>query len=78
MGLFLFFLNEFILKDFEGLLGGSVSRASKFVSGHDLRVAEFEPIIRLTAVSPEPAWDPLPPTPHLSLLPQPSLCPLKK
>ena len=31
-----------------------------FSSGHDLTVREFEPRIRLCAVSVEPAWDSLP------------------
>ena len=33
-----------------------------FGSGHDLMVREFEPHIRLSAVSTEPAWDPLSPS----------------
>ena len=35
-----------------------------FSAGHDLMVREFEPHIGLTAVSTEPAWDPL--SSHLS------------
>ena len=42
-----------------GHLGGSVGWVSDFGSGHDLTVCEFEPRIRLTAVSMEPASDPL-------------------
>ena len=44
-----------------GRLGGSVSLASNFSSGHDLTVHEFEPCIGLAAVSTEPASDPLSP-----------------
>ena len=46
-----------------GRLAGSVSGASDFGSGHDLLVREFEPHIRLTAVSEEPASDHLSPPP---------------
>ena len=46
----------------EGCLGGPVSRASDFGSGHDLTVREFEPHVRLTAVSTEPASHPLSPS----------------
>ena len=35
-------------------------------SGHDLLVCEIEPRIELTAVSAEPAWDPLSPAPPSS------------
>ena len=42
-----------------GHLGGSVSWASDFGSGHDLVVHEFEPHIRLAAISEKPALDPL-------------------
>ena len=37
-----------------GHLGGSVSIASDFGSGHDLAVCEFEPHVRLSAVSSGP------------------------
>ena len=57
----------------EGRLGGSVSWASNFSSGHDLTVPEFEPCIGLCAVSAEPALDPL--TPSLSA-PHPFACSL--
>ena len=40
-----------------GCLGGSVSWASAFGSGHDLTVCEFKPCIRLCADSLEPALD---------------------
>ena len=43
----------------KGHLGGSVSWASDFHSGHDLMVHMLKPHIGLTAVSTEPAWDPL-------------------
>ena len=52
---------------------------SNFGSGHDLMVREFEPRIRLDAVSTEPASDPLspsfsaPPPLVLSLSVSPSL-----
>ena len=48
-------------------LGGSIRYASGFSSGDDLTVHEFEPCIRLTAVSTRPASDPL--SPSLSALP---------
>ena len=48
-----------------GHVGGSVGWASDFGSGHDLKVPEFKSHIRFTAVSAEPASDPL----------SPSLCP---
>ena len=35
---------------------------SDFGSGHDLAVREFEPHVRLSAVSTEPALDPLAPS----------------
>ena len=38
----------------EGRLGGSVSEASDFGSGHDLTVCEFEPCVGLCADSSEP------------------------
>ena len=38
----------------KGHLGGSVGEASDFGSGDDLEVCEFEPHVRLTAVSTEP------------------------
>ena len=53
----------------EGHLGGSVSWASDFSSGHDLMIHEFEPRVGLSAGSAEPAWDSLPP---LSLCPSPA------
>ena len=37
-----------------GCLGGSVSSASNFSSGHDLTVHEFKPLVRLCADSSEP------------------------
>ena len=43
-------------------LGGSVSGASDFSSGHDLAVAEFKPRIGIAAVGAEPALDPLSPS----------------
>ena len=50
-------------------LGGSVSKVSDFSSGHDLAVPEFEPHFGLSAVSTEPASDPLSslflPLPHI-------------
>ena len=42
--------------------GGPVGWASDFSSGHDLTVSEFEPHIRLTAVSAELASYPLSPS----------------
>ena len=51
----------------EGRLGGSVSYASDFGSGHDLRVGGFEPRIRLCADSSEPGAS--------SESVSPSLCP---
>ena len=45
-----------------GRLGGSVGEASNFRSGHDLSVREFEPHMGLSAVSTEPASDPLSPS----------------
>ena len=39
-------------------MGGSVSRASDFGSGHDLMVCEFQPCVGFAAVSPEPASGP--------------------
>ena len=42
-------------------MDGSVSLASDFGSGHDVTVREFKPSIWLSAVSPEPALDPLSP-----------------
>ena len=38
----------------QGRLGGSVSQASYFGSGHDLRVCVCEPLVRLCADSSEP------------------------
>ena len=38
-----------------------------FSPGHDLTVHEFEPCIRLHAVSMDPAFDPPSPSPSLSL-----------
>ena len=43
-----------------------------FGSGHDLRICECEPCVRLCADSPEPAWDSL----SLLSLPLPCLYPL--
>ena len=37
-----------------GCLGGSVSRASEFNSGHDFTVHEFKPRVRLCADSADP------------------------
>ena len=48
--------------DDEGSLGDSVGEGSNFSSGHDLTVGELEPCIRLSAVSTEPASDPLCPS----------------
>ena len=42
------------IKMHQGRLGGSVSLASDFDSGHSLMVCEFKPHIRLCAVSLEP------------------------
>ena len=39
---------------FAELLGGTVSYVSDFGSGHDLRVHEFKPLVRLCADSSEP------------------------
>ena len=59
------------IKNFkEGYLGGSVSWALDFVSGHDLTVHEFEPHIRISATSAEPDLDPL--SPSLSAPPLPT------
>ena len=41
-----------------------------FGSGHDLTVCEFEPQVRLSSDSVEPAWDPL----SLSLSAPPRSC----
>ena len=46
----------------EGRLGGSVSWASDFGSGHDLAVCEFEPRIGLCAQSLEPVSDSVSPS----------------
>ena len=48
----------------QGRLGGSVSSASNFGSGHDLTVCEFEPRVGLvlTAQSLEPVSDSVPPS----------------
>ena len=43
----------------QGFLGGSVSWASDFGSGHDLMVCGFQPHTGLCIVSEEPASDPL-------------------
>ena len=40
----------------------SIDEAFHFSSGHDLTVSEFEPPIRLSGVSTEPASDPLSPS----------------
>ena len=53
----LIFLNHTI----QGRLGGSISHASNFGSGHELVVWEFRPRIRLSAVSIGPTLDPLSP-----------------
>lgn len=45
-----------------GCLGGSVGYTSDFGSGHDLRVHEFGPCIRLSTVNIEPASDLLSPS----------------
>ena len=55
-----------------GCLGGSVSKASNFGSGHDLRVHEFKPCVGLCAHSSEPASDSV--SPSLSAPPQLALC----
>ena len=57
-----------------GPLGGSVSRASDFVSGHDLTICEFEPPSGsvLTAQSLEPVSDSV--SPPLSGPPPLMLC----
>ena len=55
-----------------GRLGGSVGWASDFGSGHDFRVLEFKPHIRLIAASVEPASDPL--SPSLSAPPPLMFC----
>ena len=49
-------------KEIKRHLGGSVGWASNIGSGHDLTVCEFEPCIRLSAVSTELASDPLSPS----------------
>ena len=53
-----------------GHLGSSVSGVAEFGSGHDLMVHELQPYIGVSAVSPEPALDPLSPSfsLHLPLL----------
>ena len=40
--------------------GGSVGWASNFGSGHDLTIREFEPHVRLAAISTEPTLDSFP------------------
>ena len=52
-------------------LGGSVSSVSS--SSHDLAVHEFEPCVRLSAVSVEPTSDPLSSSLHLLHTPSLSL-----
>ena len=52
-------VSEEYLRNLRGHLGGSGGEATDFGSGHDLAVPEFEPHIRLSFVSTEPAWDPL-------------------
>ena len=61
----------------QGHVGGSVGWASDFGSGHNLMVLEFEPRIRLCAVSSQPASDPLSPSLSLSALPTPHILSLK-
>ena len=58
----------------QGRLGGSVSEASDFSSGHDLMVCEFKPRVGLCADSsePEPASDSV--FPSLSAPPLFMLC----
>ena len=48
-------------KNVQRSLGGSVSWASDFSSGHDLPVCEFKPHIRCCADRAQPASDPLSP-----------------
>ena len=45
-----------------GAPGGSVHRSSDFGSRHDLTVRKVEPRVGLSAVSTEPALDPLSPS----------------
>ena len=56
----------------QGPPGGSVGKASDFGSVYDLTVHEFKPHMGLSAVSMEPALNPLSPSlsapPSLSLL----------
>ena len=59
----------------ERCLGGSVSWASNFSSGHDLRVCGFKSCIQLADVSMEPTSDPL--SPSLSAPPPLEISPLK-
>ena len=63
-----------MIKSGEGRLGGSVSCASNFGSGHDLAVREFEPRVSsvLTAQSLEPVSDSV--SPSLSVLPLLTFC----
>ena len=49
------------LKVVLGVPGWLSQLSDDFGSGHDLTVSEFEPRIGLTALSAEPALDPLPP-----------------
>uniref|UniRef100_A0A673UD08 PHD finger protein 21B n=1 Tax=Suricata suricatta TaxID=37032 RepID=A0A673UD08_SURSU len=53
-----------------GRRGGSVGQASDLGPGYDLRVREFEPRVKLSAVDTEALLDPL--SPSLSLCPSPS------
>ena len=62
-------LNLLKIESLPGCLSGSVGWAADFGSGHDFTVREFEPHIGLSAVSAEPASDPLFP---LSLRPSPA------
>ena len=50
-------MDTILKEEFLGCLGGLVSWASNFGSGHDLTVREFEPCIGLCADSSEPASD---------------------
>ena len=56
------------VKSQSGRLGGSVAFVSDYSSGHDLMVHGFKPRSRLSAVSTEPALDPV----SRSLCPSPT------
>ena len=51
---YIYCISHFKTKTFPGCLGGSVSQAADFSSGHNLAVCGFEPRARLCADSSEP------------------------